>query len=60
MNAVSRILRCRLMENMVKRPEYSKKLGLHGKNVRGGNAMETKEKNAAVPEDRTPEASAQE
>ena len=45
MNAVSRILRCRLMENMVKRPEYSKKLGLHGENVRSGNEPETKEEN---------------
>ena len=60
MNAVSRILRCRLMENMVKRPEYCKKLGLHGKNVRSGNVTETKEENAAVPEERTPKASARE
>ena len=58
MNAVSRILRCRLMENMIKRPEYSKKLGLHGENVRSGNETEAKEETAAVPEERTTKASA--
>ena len=60
MNAVSRILRCRLMENMVKRPEYSKKLGLHGENVRSGNETETKEESEDVPEERTPKAPARE
>ena len=55
MDAVSRILRCRLMEKMAGRPEYSKKLGLHGENVRSGNGAEEKEENRPVTEERTPE-----
>ena len=55
MDAVSRILRCRLMEKMAGRPEYSKKLGLRGENVRSGNGAEEKEENRPVTEERTPE-----
>ena len=55
MDAVSRILRCRLMEKMAGRPEYSKKLGLHGENARSGNAAEEKEEKRSAPEGHTPE-----